>query len=334
MKLLVVGGAGFIGSHMVKLLLSSQHNVLVFDNLSSGHRSSVVGGDFVEGDLADPVILDDLFKAHRFDAVFHFASSIEVGESLSNPAKYYRNNFSNTQNLMDAMVKHQVKRFVFSSTAAIFGEPAYTPIDEDHECRPINAYGRSKLMVEQAVKDYDRAYEFKSICLRYFNAAGADPMGEIGERHEPETHLIPVLMQVASGRRSQIKVFGRDYDTPDGTCIRDYVHVQDLCHAHLQALNYVVEAGKSDAFNLGNGHGCSVQEVLRTVQEITARSVKAEDAPRRAGDPARLVANSSKATRILGWKPQYGELDTIVAHAWAWEKKLAVLEGSSSRAIQ
>ena len=334
MKLLVVGGAGFIGSHMVKLLLSSQHNVLVFDNLSSGHRSSVVGGDFVEGDLADPVILDDLFKAHRFDAVFHFASSIEVGESLSNPAKYYRNNFSNTQNLMDAMVKHQVKRFVFSSTAAIFGEPAYTPIDEDHECRPINAYGRSKLMVEQAVKDYDRAYEFKSICLRYFNAAGADPMGEIGERHEPETHLIPVLMQVASGRRSQIKVFGRDYDTPDGTCIRDYVHVQDLCHAHLQALNYVVEVGKSDAFNLGNGHGFSVQEVLRTVQEITARSVKAEDAPRRAGDPARLVANSSKATRILGWKPQYGELDTIVAHAWAWEKKLAVLEGSSSRAIQ
>lgn len=334
MKLLVVGGAGFIGSHMVKLLLSSQHNVLVFDNLSSGHRSSVVGGDFVEGDLADPVILDDLFKAHRFDAVFHFASSIEVGESLSNPAKYYRNNFSNTQNLMDAMVKHQVKRFVFSSTAAIFGEPAYTPIDEDHECRPINAYGRSKLMVEQAVKDYDRAYEFKSICLRYFNAAGADPMGEIGERHEPETHLIPVLMQVASGRRSQIKVFGRDYDTPDGTCIRDYVHVQDLCHAHLQALNYLVEAGKSDAFNLGNGHGFSVQEVLRTVQEITARSVKAEDAPRRAGDPARLVANSSKATRILGWKPQYGELDTIVAHAWAWEKKLAVLEGSSSRAIQ
>lgn len=202
MKLLVVGGAGYIGSHMVKLLLNARHEVVVLDNLSSGHRSSLVGGEFVQGDLANASLLDVLFSAHRFDAVFQFAAFIEVGESLSHPAKYYRNNFTNTQNLMDAMVRSDVKRFIFSSSAAIFGEPEYTLIDEDHECRPINAYGRSKLMVEQAVKDYDRAYEFKSICLRYFNAAGADPMGEIGERHEPETHLIPLLMQVASGRRS------------------------------------------------------------------------------------------------------------------------------------
>ena len=321
MRLLVVGGAGFIGSHMVKLLLTAGHNVLVFDNLSSGHRSSLVGGDFVEGDLADPAILDDLFKAHRFDAVFHFASSIEVGESLKNPSKYYRNNFCNTQNLMDAMVKNQVKAFVFSSTAAIFGEPAYTPIDEDHDCRPVNPYGGSKLMVEQALKHYDLAYGLKSICLRYFNAAGADPMGEIGECHEPETHLIPLLLQVASGRRDHIKVFGRDYDTPDLTCIRDYVHVEDLCHAHLLGLDYLIESGKSDAFNLGNGRGFSVQEVISTVEQITGQKIKTEDAPRRAGDPTRLVANSSKAATILGWKPQYADLKTIVAHAWAWEKK-------------
>ena len=334
MKLLVVGGAGYIGSHMVKLLLGAGHEVVVLDNLSSGHRSSLVGGVFVQGDLANPTVLERLFLAHRFDAVFHFASFIEVGESVSNPAKYYRNNFTNTLNLIDAMIRANVKRLVFSSSAAIFGEPEHTPIKEDHKCDPTNAYGRSKLMVEQALQDYDRAYEFKSICLRYFNAAGADPMGEIGERHDPETHLIPILLQVASGRRRQVKIFGRDYDTPDGTCIRDYIHVQDLCHAHLQALNYLVDAGKSDAFNLGNGQGFSVQEVLSTVQRITARRVKAEDAPRRAGDPARLVANSSKATRILGWKPQYGELDAVVAHAWAWEKKLAALADSPSRAIQ
>jgi UDP-glucose 4-epimerase len=323
MKLLVVGGAGYIGSHMVKLLLSERHEVVVLDNLSSGHRSSLVGEEFVQGDLANPSLLNALFSAYRFDAVFQFASFIEVGESLSNPAKYYRNNFTNTQNLTDAMVRSDVKRLIFSSTAAIFGEPEYTPIDEDHECRPVNAYGRSKLMVEQALRDYDRAYEFKSICLRYFNAAGADPMGEIGERHEPETHLIPLLLQVASGRRNRIKVFGRDYDTPDGTCIRDYIHVQDLCHAHLRALNYLVETGKSDAFNLGNGQGFSVQEVLSTVERITGKRVRTEDAPRRVGDPTRLVANSSKATRILDWKSRYCELDTIVAHAWAWEKKLA-----------
>jgi UDP-glucose 4-epimerase len=322
MKILVVGGAGYIGSHMVRHLLAAGHHLVVLDNLSSGRRSAVVGGGFVQGDLANGPLVAALFSAHRFDAVFHFASFIEVGESLSHPAKYYRNNFANTLNLVDAMVKANVKKFVFSSSAAIFGEPERIPIDEDHPCRPVNAYGRSKLMVEQALQDYDRAYRFRSICLRYFNAAGADPAGKIGECHEPETHLIPLLLQVASGRRDCVKIFGRDYDTPDGTCIRDFVHVEDLCHAHLQALNYLVDTGRSETFNLGSGEGFSVQEVLSTVERITGRSIRTEYAPRRVGDPARLVADPSKATRTLGWKAQYGDLDTIVAHAWAWEKKL------------
>jgi UDP-glucose 4-epimerase len=334
MKLLVVGGAGYIGSHMVKLLIGAGHDVVVLDNLSSGHRSSLVGGDFVLGDLANSRALDGLFLAHPFDAVFHFASFIDVGESVKHPAKYYRNNFTNTLNLLDAMVRANVKRFVFSSSAAIFGEPEFTPIKEDHKCCPTNAYGRSKLMVEQALEDYDRAYDFKSICLRYFNAAGADPMGEIGERHEPETHLIPILLQVASGRRPQAKIFGRDYGTSDGTCIRDYVHVQDLCSAHLLGLNYLFECGTSESFNLGNGQGYSVQEILSTVRRITARTIEIEDAPKRAGDPARLVANSSKAMRVLGWEPKYAEIDTMVAHAWAWEKKLASWVGSQNCAMQ
>ncbi len=323
LKMLVVGGAGYIGSHMVKLLSQRGHEAVTLDNLSTGYRDAVVGGTLVESDLADRDALERLFCAHRFDAAMHFASFIQVGESMREPARYYRNNFSNTLNLLEAMVAHGVRRFVFSSTAAIFGEPKYVPIDEAHPQQPINPYGLSKLMVEQALADFDRAYGLKSVSLRYFNAAGADPEGELGERHEPETHLVPLLLQVASGRRQAIQVFGRDYDTPDGTCIRDYIHIVDLCEAHLLAIDYMRAGNPSAQFNLGNGSGFSVQQVIDTVQRVTGRPVRAVDASRREGDPARLVAESRRAREVLGWVPRYADLDTIVAHAWAWEQKVA-----------
>ena len=237
MKILVVGGAGYIGSHMVKMLGCQGHEVITFDNLSKGYRDAVLSGEFIEGDLADKQKLDNVFASSGFDGVMHFASFIEVGESVVDPAKYYQNNVSNTQNLLDAMVKHGVNHFIFSSTAAIFGEPEYSPIDEAHPKKPINPYGRSKLMVEQMLEDYDTAYGLKFVALRYFNAAGADPDGELGERHSPESHLIPLVLQAASGRRESISVFGQDYDTPDGSCVREYIHVNDLCDVHLLALS-------------------------------------------------------------------------------------------------
>ncbi|MDR3390205.1 MAG: UDP-glucose 4-epimerase GalE [Sulfuriferula sp.] len=321
MKILVVGGAGYIGSHMVKMLLAHGHDVVTFDNLSSGHRDAVLGGEFVSGDLADQTALDAVFKQHQPEAVMHFASFIQVGESVRRPDMYYRNNFSNTLNLLDAMVAHEVKNFIFSSTAAVFGEPDYVPIDEAHPNRPVNPYGRSKWMIEQVLADYDHAFGLKSVCLRYFNAAGADPEGLLGERHDPETHLIPLILQAASGRRPEIQVFGRDYDTPDGTCIRDYIHIVDLCSAHLLALQYLVNGGSSERLNLGNGSGFSVQQVIDNVEKVTKRKVKVLDGPRRAGDPARLVADATRARSKLGWKPEFAELETIVAHAWAWEQK-------------
>jgi UDP-glucose 4-epimerase len=319
MKILVVGGAGYIGSHMVKMLLSHGHQVVTFDNLSAGFRDAVLGGDFVLGDLADRVALDNVFALHRFDAVMHFASFIQVGESVKLPDKYYRNNVSNTLNLLDAMLAHDVKRFIFSSTAAIFGEPEQVPIDESHPKRPLNPYGQSKWMVEQVLADYDRAFGLRHVCLRYFNAAGADPAGLLGERHEPETHLIPLVLQAASGRRKHISVFGRDYDTPDGTCIRDYIHIVDLCSAHLAALDGLAGGGDSGSFNLGNGAGFSVQQVIDVAKRVTGVAIKVVDAPRRAGDPARLVADASRARRDLGWTPQHAELDAIVEDAWRWE---------------
>lgn len=323
MKILVVGGAGYIGSHMVKLLLRAGHEVVTLDNLATGFRDAVVGGEFVQCDLADRGGLDAVFERHAFDGVMHFASFIQVGESVAKPDIYYRNNFCNTLNLLDAMIAHGVKRFIFSSTAAVFGEPDYVPIDEAHPARPINPYGISKWMVEQALASYDRAFGLKSICLRYFNAAGADPEGEMGERHEPETHLIPLVLQAASGRRPDIAVFGRDYDTPDGTCIRDYVHIMDLCQAHLLALDVLAAGGESNAFNLGNGNGFSVREVIEAAQRVTGRQIAVRENPRRSGDPARLVANSERARRMLGWRPQYAGLDVIVGHAWVWELKQA-----------
>jgi len=321
MNILVVGGAGYIGSHMVKLLLDLGADVITFDDLSSGRREAVLGGEFIHGTLADRPALEEALVSHRIDAVMHFASYIQVGESVRNPAIYYRNNLSNTLNLLDAMVAAQVNRFIFSSTAAIFGEPEYVPIDETHPQRPINAYGASKQMVERALQDYDQAYGLHSVCLRYFNAAGAHPSAEIGELHDPETHLIPLLLQVASGRRETAHIFGRDYDTPDGTCIRDYVHVVDLCHAHVAALRFLDDQARSGAFNLGNGSGFSVLEVVAAAEKVTGRKLNLIDSPRRDGDPARLVADASLARRVLEWSPQYADIETIVQHAWRWETK-------------
>ncbi|MFZ2407584.1 MAG: UDP-glucose 4-epimerase GalE [Methylobacter sp.] len=318
---LVVGGAGYIGSHMVWLLGQKGVDVVTLDNLSSGHRDAVLHGQFVHGDIADRLILDKVFREHKFDAVMHFASFIQVGESTQDPAKYYRNNVINTLNLLDAMRAHNIDKFIFSSTAAIFGEPEYTPIDEAHPKRPINPYGCSKLMVEQVLADYNSAYGLKSVCLRYFNAAGAHPDSLLGERHDPETHLIPLVLQAASGRRSHITVFGRDYDTPDGTCIRDYIHILDLAEAHWLALQYLQSGGEATAFNLGNGNGYSVESVIQAARRVTAKPIPVQEGLRRQGDPARLVANATKIKQQLGWQPAYADLDAIVEHAWRWEYK-------------
>lgn len=323
MKILVVGGAGYIGSHMVKMLFDADHEVVTLDSLVAGHRDAVLGGEFVCGDIADQALLDRLFSLHQFDGVMHFASHIQVGESVRDPAKYYRNNVANTQNLLDAMVEHSVRHFIFSSTAAIFGEPRYTPIDETHPKSPINPYGRSKLMVEQMLADYDQAYGLRSVCLRYFNAAGAHPDGLLGERHDPETHLIPLILQAASGRREAISVFGRDYPTADGTCIRDYIHIMDLCQAHLLALEQLTRGESSAAYNLGNGNGFSVQQVIDVARKVTGHEIKISDAPRRDGDPAVLVADSALAKKKLGWVPCYADIETIIEHAWQWEKGLS-----------
>lgn len=320
MKALIVGGAGYIGSHMVKMLCRRGDQVVTLDNLSTGYRDAVVGGEFVVADAGDRGAVTRVLSGGGFDLVMHFASFIQVGTSVLAPAIYYRNNFAKTLDLLEAMLDGGVRRFIFSSSAAVFGEPEHIPIDETHPCRPLNPYGRSKHMVEQVLEDFDAAYGLKSVCLRYFNAAGADPEGELGERHAPETHLIPLLLQVASGRRASLQVFGRDYDTPDGTCIRDYIHIMDLCAAHLAAAHFLMSGGESAAFNLGNGEGFSVQEVIDTVRRVTGRRIATQDAPRRPGDPARLVADSRRAMAGLDWQPRYAQLETIVRHAWEWEQ--------------
>lgn len=319
-KILVVGGAGYIGSHMVKRLGEEGAQVTTLDNLVSGHRDAVLCGDFIEGDMADRQLLDALLASQRFDAVMHFASHIEVGESVRLPAKYYRNNVANTLTLLEAMQAAGIDKFIFSSTAAIFGTPQYTPIDERHPRAPINPYGRTKLMVEEVLGDYERAYGLRAVCLRYFNAAGADPAGRLGERHDPESHLIPLALQAASGRRAQISMFGTDYDTPDGTCIRDYVHIADLCEAHWLALQALLSGSPGAAYNLGNGEGFSVREVIETVRRVTGRPLVVKEEARRAGDPPRLVADASAARTRLGWKPRYPSLETIVEHAWNFER--------------
>jgi UDP-glucose 4-epimerase len=320
-EILVIGGAGYIGSHMVKLLRQCGYAVVVLDDLSGGFSNAVLDAKLVVGSIADTSLLDQVFASHHFAAVMHFASFIQVAESVTAPGRYYANNVAATLTLLSAMHKWGVAKFIFSSTAAVYGNPQSVLIDENHAKNPINPYGRSKWMVEQVLEDYDRAYGIKAVCLRYFNAAGADPHGQLGERHEPETHLIPLVLQAASGRREFISVYGSDYDTPDGTCIRDYVHVADLCDAHLLALLRLLEGGASGRFNLGNGMGYSVKEVIETARVISKRDITVNYELRRAGDPPRLVANSSLARAELGWQPQRGGLATIMKDAWAWEQK-------------
>ena len=325
--ILIVGGAGYIGSHMVKMLAKDGHRVIVLDNLSTGFAEAARFGEkLIVGDLADEALLDQVFTNYQFDAVMHFAAASLVGESMENPAKYYRNNVNNTLNLLDAMVKHKALNFVFSSTAAIFGEPEYTPIDEKHPKNPINPYGASKLMVERILEDYSSAYGLNSVCLRYFNACGADPEGELGEMHDPETHLIPLVLQAASGRRDNIKIFGTDYPTPDGTCVRDYIHIMDLCDAHRLAMHQLLgeQLKGAEVFNLGNGDGFSVKEVIDCSIGIVAKDQKIIDVveeTRRAGDPAVLVADSATAKQWLGWQSEFNQLNQMISHAWVWEKK-------------
>ena len=319
--ILVVGGAGYIGSHMVKRLRRAGFHVVVADDLSAGRREATLGAPLHVGDIGDAAFVDALLHETRPAAVMHFASFIQVGESVANPAKYYRNNVAATQVLLDGMRAHGVARFIFSSTAAIFGDPQYVPIDEAHPKAPINPYGRSKWFVEQMLEDFDRAYGLKSTCLRYFNAAGADPDGELGECHEPETHLIPLILQVASGRRAHITVYGDDYATPDGTCVRDYIHVEDLCDAHLLALRRLLDGADSARYNLGNGNGYSVREVIEAVRRVTGHAIPVVTGARREGDPPVLVADASAARDTLGWRPRHADLDAIVAHAWAWEQR-------------
>lgn len=321
MNVLVCGGAGYIGSHMCKVLAESGYKVTVFDNLSTGHAEAIRWGRFVRGDLLSRDDLDRAFTDSHYTAVMHFCAKSLVGESMTRPDLYYQNNVTGTLNLLDAMVRHGVRHFIFSSTAAVYGNPEYVPIDEQHPVVPINPYGRTKLAAELLLSDYDRAFGIKSVALRYFNAAGADPSGTLGENHEPETHLIPnILRSVRAGSGETLKVFGKEYPTPDGTCIRDYIHVLDLCAAHLLALRHLAETERSEVFNLGNGKGFSVLEVIECARQVTGHPVPFSiDAPR-PGDPPVLVASAGKAKQILNWSPRYTDLETVIETAWAWHR--------------
>lgn len=320
-NILIVGGAGYIGSQTNKLLSRRGYKTVVFDNLSTGHRSLARWGEFFKGDLANPIDLARCFGKYHFSAVMHFAAYTYVGESVSDPGKYYRNNVSNTLNLLDAMRAAGVKKLIFSSSCAVYGLPATLPMRENFPFSPVNPYGRTKLMMEQIMADYAAAYGLKYTALRYFNAAGADPNGEIGEMHNPETHLIPLVLDAAMGRRKNIKVFGGNYKTHDGTCVRDYIHVVDLASAHMLALRYLERGGSSGGFNLGNGKGFSVLEVIKIAEKVSNKKIKIKIVPRRSGDPAALVASSLHARTVLGWKPEYTNLETIISHAWQWQKK-------------
>ena len=319
--ILVTGGAGYIGSHMVKLLGEKGRDSITFDNLSKGHREMVTSGKFIEGDLSDKDLLVDIFRGYDVRAVFHFASDALVGESEEDPRRYYRNNVANGIHLLDAMLEAGVKRIVFSSSAAVYGEPVRIPMDEDHPAAPVNVYGTTKLIMENMMKKYAEVYGLRFASLRYFNAAGADPDGLIGEDHDPETHLIPLVLDAALGRRKEITVFGHDYDTPDGTCIRDYIHVTDLAEAHIIALSHLEKESGSAIYNLGNGRGFSVLDVIKAPERVTGRTIPVRAGERRKGDPARLVASSERITRDWGWKPRYADLDVIVETAWKWHRR-------------
>ena len=321
MAILVTGGAGYIGSHVNKLLAREGYETVVFDNLIYGHREAVKWGTLVEGDLKNINEIEAVFEKYPIEAVFHFAAYAYVGESVAEPEKYYYNNIGCTLNLLKVMRKYCCNKIIFSSSCATYGEPKQTPITEDMPQNPINPYGFTKYAVERIFKDYERAYGLKYVVLRYFNAAGADPEGEIGEAHDPETHIIPLILDAASGKRPNIKVFGTDYPTRDGSCIRDYIHVSDLATAHLLALRHL-EAGKPSQFlNLGNTKGTSVLELIEAAKRVTGKDIPVVLSDRRPGDPAVLVGSSEKAKRVLSWEPMYGDIDTIVRHAWAWHEK-------------
>jgi UDP-glucose 4-epimerase len=321
MAILVAGGAGYIGSHVCKMLHKKGFDVVVYDNLSHGYRAFARWGDFVQGDIGDSTHLDFVFKNYPIDVVMHFCAFIEVAESVAEPEKYYKNNVQNTITLLEAMRKHTINKFIFSSTAAVYGMPEQMPIREEDHKSPINPYGRSKLMVEEILEDYAAAYDFKSIRFRYFNAAGADLEREIGEAHVPETHLIPLILDAAAGKRDCIKIFGTDYETKDGTCVRDYIHVNDLADAHIRGVQYLLDGGETNYFNLGSGSGFTVREMIETARTVTNRNVTAVETERRAGDPPSLIASSDKAQRILHWKLSCS-LEDIVRTAWSWHQHM------------
>ena len=321
MRLLVLGGAGYIGSHTALELIKKGHEVVVVDNLVTGYVKAVPEkATFYQGDIRDFDFLDDLFKKEKIDAVIHFAAFSLVGESVTNPLKYYDNNLYGTKVLLDAMIKNDIKKIVFSSTAATYGEPENIPILETDRTCPTNPYGETKLAMEKMFHWASKAHGLSYVSLRYFNACGADATGQIGEAHNPESHLIPLVLQVPNGKRESVSIYGTDYDTPDGTCIRDYIHVTDLAQAHILAVEYLANGGESDIFNLGNGVGYSVREVIETARSVTGHPIPATEVPRRAGDPARLVASGEKAKKILGWEPKIKKLDEIIASAWKWHK--------------
>jgi UDP-glucose 4-epimerase len=323
-KILVTGGAGYIGSHAVLSLLAANFEVIILDNLVYGHRDLVEtfpsSVELIVGDVIDRPLLDQIFAQHQIAAVLHFAAYAYVGESVQDPGKYYRNNVVGSLTLLEAMVDANIKNLVFSSTCATYGVPQQIPITETHPQAPINPYGASKLMVERMLKDFDYAHNLRSVCFRYFNAAGADPQGRIGEDHNPETHLIPLLLLTALKKRESVSIFGTDYATPDGTCVRDYIHVSDLADAHVLGLKYLLDGGMSDIFNLGNGNGFSVREVIDSATLVTGQKIPTVESDPRPGDPPVLVGSSEKAKNILKWQPQYADLNSILTHAWTWHQ--------------
>ena len=322
LNVLVTGGAGYIGSHCCKELHRQGHRPITIDNLVYGHREFVKWGDFCRGDIGNPAHLQDCLKKYHIDAVMHFAAYAYVGESVEVPLKYYTNNVFNTIQLFNKLVEHQIRYFIFSSSCATYGNPESIPIDENHGKSPVNPYGRTKRMIEEILKDLEASGDLAFTSLRYFNAAGADPEGQIGENHDPETHLIPLVLDVAANKREVINVFGTDYDTPDGTCIRDYIHVTDLARAHVLALEKLINSNRSCVFNLGQGKGYSVLEVIDKAEEVTGKKIKTVNSDRRPGDPPVLVASNEKAMQQLDWKPEFSILDDIIETAWKWHQKL------------
>jgi len=317
-NILVTGGAGYIGSHVVKEILKKGYKPFVLDNFSKGHKEAITGGEIINGDLRNKEFIDNIFQDYKFDSVIHLAADSLVGESVERPDKYYHNNLIGSLNLLEAMKKSNINKLVFSSTAAVYGDVQEIPIRENSPTEPKNPYGRSKLFFEEILSDYDQSFNFKYISLRYFNASGADPDGNIGEDHDPETHLIPIVLETALGKRDKLEIYGTDYDTRDGTCIRDYIHVNDLARAHLLAVEALAEGSDSNIYNLGSGTGYSVKEVIETARKVTDKNIIAEPSKRRPGDPPVLIASSAKIKEDLDWQPKYDDLDTIISTAWNW----------------